>query len=73
MGISEKLAPKLEFIYTARADKSLAFINAEAHYPLSDVSSLHLRLENILGSPSDFWTGYTEYPRAIKVSIKAAF
>jgi hypothetical protein len=73
MGLSEKLAPKLEFIYTARADRSLAFINAEAHYPLSDVSSLHLRLENIFGSPSDYWTGYTEYPRTIKVSIKAAF
>lgn len=71
--LSEKLAPKLEFIYTARADKSLAFINAEAHYPLSDVSSLYLRLENIFGSPSDYWTGYSEYPRAIKVSIKAAF
>ena len=73
IGLSEKLAPKLEFIYTARAYKSLAFINAEVHYPLSDVSSLHLRLENIFGSPSDYWTGYTEYPRAIKVSIKAAF
>lgn len=73
MGLSEKLAPKLEFIYTARADKSLAFINAEAQYPLSDAASLHFRLENILGSPSDYWTGYTECPRAIKASIKAVF
>jgi hypothetical protein len=73
MGLSEKLSPKLEFIYTARADKSLAFINAEANYPLSSSASLHLRLENILGSPSDYWTGYSEYPRAIKVSIKAVF
>ncbi|HEY6172405.1 MAG TPA: TonB-dependent receptor [Candidatus Kapabacteria bacterium] len=73
MGLSEKHAPKLEFLYTARADKSLAFINAEANYPLSASASLHLRLENIFGSPSDYWTGYTEYPRAIKASIKAVF
>jgi hypothetical protein len=71
--LSELIKPKLEFIYTSRTDRSLAFINAEASYPLSEAASLSLRFENILGSDSDFWTGYTEYPRAIRASIKAAF
>ncbi len=71
--LSKVLMPKVEFTYLGRTERSIALINAEANYALSERVSLKLRLENILGSANDFWSGYNEYPRAIKVSIRAAF
>lgn len=71
--LSERFKPKVEFIYISRTDKSLAFINAEVSYPLTRSSSLTFRIENLLASQSDFWSGYSEYPRAITASLKAAF
>jgi hypothetical protein len=71
--ISEKLVPRIEFVSISRKDRSLAFINAELHYPLTRFAEIKLRAENIFGSVGDFWDGYNEYPRSILVSIRAAF
>ncbi len=71
--LSKVLMPKVEFTYLGRTERSIALIHAEANYALSQRVSLKLRLENILGSASDYWSGYNEYPRAIMASIRAAF
>lgn len=71
--LSKVLMPKVEFTYLSRTERSLALINAEANYALSERVALKLRLENILGSTNDFWSGYNEYPRSVMASIRATF
>ena len=71
--VLEKLVPRLELVSIARKDRSLAFINAELHYPLTRFAKIKLRAENLFGGAGDFWDGYNEYPRSILISIRAGF
>jgi hypothetical protein len=71
--ISEILKPKAELRYLARPDRAIALVNLELSYPLGEQTALRLRIGNLFGNASDYWTGYTEYPRQIVLSIRAAF
>jgi hypothetical protein len=71
--LSEVLKPKAELRYLARPDRAIALVNLALSYPLSEQAALQLRINNLFGNASDYWTGYTEYPRQIVLSIRAAF
>jgi hypothetical protein len=71
--ISDAVHPSVEFRSIGRTGKTLTFLDAEARIVISRPFSIFLRAENILGGPSDFWTGYPEYPRSFWASARYVF
>jgi hypothetical protein len=71
--ISDIVYPSVEFRSIRRSDQSLNFFDLEARIEALHSLSLLVRAENILGGPSDFWTGYPEYPRSVWATVKYTF
>jgi hypothetical protein len=71
--ISDAVLPSVEFRSIGRTGKTLTFLDAEARIAISQPLSIFLRAENILGGPSDFWTGYPESPRSFWASARYVF
>jgi hypothetical protein len=71
--ISTAIEPSLEFQSISRSSRTINLVNVEARIPLMTNLSLQLRGENLLGSSSDFWTGYEETPRSFWASARYAF
>jgi hypothetical protein len=69
-GLSERIKPELTFEVLARKEKSLSFVDLAIPYRISDRLRLLLEVENLLGGPSDYWSGYAEKVRALWGSIE---
>ncbi len=72
-GLSESFFPSVEFDYLARKDRSISSLNFASQFQLGSRSAILLRVENVLGSPSDFWTGYEELPRTLWAAFRYRF
>ncbi len=71
--LSESFFPSVEFDILARKDRSISSINFVAEYELGSRSAILLRVDNVLGSPSDYWTGYEELPRSVWAALRFRF
>lgn len=71
--IAPYLRPIAEFQYLSREDHAMAFINVGSEILLGEKLSANVRVENILNSQGDFWSGYNERPRAILGSLTYKF
>lgn len=71
--IAPYLRPIAEFHYLSREDHAMAFIDLGSEILLGEKISAKIRIENLLNSQGDFWTGYNEYPRAILGSLTYKF
>ena len=71
--ISESFFPSVEFDVLARKDRAISSINFAAEFELGSRSAILLRIENVLGSPSDYWTGYEELPRSVWAAVRFRF
>lgn len=67
------LKPRVEFNTLSRKDHSVSFLNAEVYSELTPKIAILVRLENLLGSPSDFWTSYNERPRSVLGTLRYRF
>jgi hypothetical protein len=71
--IAPYLRPIAEFHYLSREDHAMAFINVGSDILFGEKISATIRVENLLNSQGDFWTGYNERPRAILGSLTYKF
>ncbi|HET6513356.1 MAG TPA: hypothetical protein VFH43_14285, partial [Candidatus Kapabacteria bacterium] len=71
--IAPYLRPIAEFHYLSREDHAMAFINIGSDILFGEKISANIRVENLLNSQGDFWTGYNERPRAILGSLTYKF
>jgi hypothetical protein len=71
--INEWLRPVLEFQALSRTDRTITLVSAEARMDMSEKISILVRAENLMGSASDFWTGYEESPRSIWATVRLGF
>ncbi len=71
--IAPYLRPIAEFHYISREDHAMAFIDLGSDFLFSERISANVRIENLLNSQGDFWTGYNERPRAILGSLTYKF
>ncbi len=68
--ISNSIFPSIEFRSVSSTVRTINLLNAEARIVLMPQVDLFVRTENILGSASDFWPGYPEYPRSVWASVR---
>jgi hypothetical protein len=71
--VSDVLFPLLELRSISRPGFTMNLFHAEVRWELSRPVSIVIRGENLLGSASDFWPGYPEYPRSVWASVKYRF
>lgn len=71
--LADWLRPRVEFSSISRKDRSLSFLNAEIHSEVSSKLAILLRVENLLGGPSDYWTSYDERPRSVLATVRYRF
>ncbi len=71
--IWDNVQPSLAFRMISRPGQTFTFLDINADAQLSRAITLTARIENILGSASDFWPGYPEDPRSIWATIRYTF
>ncbi len=65
--------PSLAIQTISRTGATFTFLDANVEARLSQQMTLHVRIENILGSASDFWPGFSEKPRSIWATVRYTF
>ena len=71
--VSDIIYPSVEFCSIRREGLELNLFDLEARIEAFRSFSILVRAENILGSPSDFWAGYPEYPRSVWATARYNF
>ena len=71
--IWENVQPSLAINVISRPGQTFTFLDINVKAEITPAVSLAGSIENLLGSPSDFWPGYPEKPRSIWATVRYTF
>ena len=69
----ENVVPAIQFDHVARSARSVSLVGLSGTVELSAKSAILVRLENLLGGASDYWSGYQEMPRSVWAAFRYSF